>query len=67
MDKGFCEKCGLMLATPPTCQPGIGCPHIQTCPKCKAEYSMEHVKTEYHGIETHYDECVVCQYRTQPE
>lgn len=40
---------------------------LPTCPKCGAEDSMEHVKTDYHGIETHYDECVVCQYRTQPE
>lgn len=40
---------------------------LPTCPKCGAEDSMEHVKTDYHGIETHYDECVVCQHRTDPE
>lgn len=40
---------------------------LPKCPKCGAEDSMEHVKTEYHNIETHYDECVVCGYRTDPE
>lgn len=40
---------------------------LPKCPKCGAEDSMEHVKTEYHNIETHYDECVVCGYRTNPE
>jgi Zn ribbon nucleic-acid-binding protein len=40
---------------------------LPTCPKCAAEDSMEHVKTDYHNIETHYDECVVCGYRTDPE
>ena len=42
-------------------------PKLPTCPKCGAEDSMEHVKTEYHNIETHYDECVVCGHRTDPE
>jgi Zn ribbon nucleic-acid-binding protein len=40
---------------------------LPICPKCGAEDAMEHVKTEYHNIETHYDECVVCGYRTDPE
>ena len=40
---------------------------LPTCPKCGAEDAMEHVKTEYHNIETHYDECMVCGYRTDPE
>lgn len=40
---------------------------LPVCPKCGAEDSMEHVKTEAHNIETHYDECVLCKYRTAPE
>lgn len=40
---------------------------LPTCPKCGAEDSMEHVKTEVGNIETHYDVCVVCDYRTAPE
>jgi hypothetical protein len=42
-------------------------PELPKCPKCGAEDSMEHVKTEYHNIETHYDECVVCGHGTAPE
>lgn len=40
---------------------------LPLCPHCGSEDSMEHVKTEYHNIETHYDECVVCEHRTDPE
>lgn len=40
---------------------------LPTCPKCGAEDSMEQVTTDYHNVETFYDECVVCQYRTDPE
>lgn len=41
--------------------------YADDCPKCGAEDSMEHVKTTHQNIETHYDVCVVCQYRTDPE
>lgn len=40
---------------------------LPICPKCGAEDSMEHVKTEYHNVETHYDVCVVCNHKTDPE
>ena len=40
---------------------------VPKCPKCGAEDAMEHVKTDYHGIETHYDVCVVCNHRSDPE
>lgn len=40
---------------------------LPVCPKCGAEDCAEHVKTEAHGIETHFDECALCGYRTDPE
>lgn len=40
---------------------------LPKCPMCGAVGSMEHIKTEAHGIETHYDECTICHHRTDPE
>lgn len=42
---------------------------LPKCPKCGAEDSMEHCKVRVPDapLDADWDECVVCQYRTDPE
>lgn len=40
---------------------------LEDCPKCGEKDALQHVKAEPYGIETHYDECSACGFRSEPE